>query len=189
MLFRNSAVLGLLFVAACASDSVDPTAKNVGGGGGEGEARLEGRILGFTAPPDSTQVSVAGAEVTLVLIGAIPVDTSGLPPDSLPPIPPGDTMLWMRRALVSLQLDTIITPPDTTPPPPPVFGCDRPGDTVTTVASGALGTFVVEGLAEGVYDIAVTSPVGSGFGGSYYCGLPLRAGSSREINIYVPRAP
>ena len=189
MQFRNTAgALALLLVAACASDSAGPPVKNVGGGG-DG-ARLAGRILGLTPAPDSTLVSIAGAQVTLVLVGPLPVDSLPPPPDSSPPVPPGDTMLWARLSLVHIQLDTIVTPPDSLPPPPPpVVGCGRSGDTVTSVTSDALGAYEVAGLEQGVYDVLVTPPEGLGFGQGYYCGLQLRTGSPTETNIYVPATP
>lgn len=189
MQVRNTAVLTLLLLAACASDSAGPPAQNVGGG--EGDARLAGRILGFTPAPDSTLVSIAGAQVTLVLVGALPVDTVLLPPpDSVPPVPPGDTMLWTRQGLVRLLVDSVITPPDSLPPPPPpVLGCGRSGDTVATVTSDALGGYEAAGLEPGVYDVLVTPTEGSGFGQGYYCGLQVRGGSSTETNIYLPPMP
>ena len=188
MHFRNTGALALLFVAACASDSAGPLVKNVGGEDGAG---LAGRVLGFTPSPDSTLVSISGAQVTLVLVGDLPVDTLPMQPDSSPPVPPGDTMLWARQSLVVTLLDTVITPPDSLPPPPPppVVGCGRSGDTVTTVTSDALGAYQVAGLAQGVYDVLVTPPEGSGFGRGYYCGLPLRSGSPTETNIYLPPTP
>ena len=107
-------LVALGLVAACTTDGVGPASQAVQGSGGAGTASLRGVVFTVRNGPDSTRVPVAGATVTLVRVGDLPVDST-----------PPDTMLWSGGLrldrlgfLDSVPTDTIPTdtiPTDTIP--------------------------------------------------------------------------
>jgi hypothetical protein len=176
----------LMAVASCSGDGSSPDellARQVRGGA----TRLDGRVVGVIPGFDSAGVPVGGAQVVILHVGPLPPDTTG------PTNPPGDTMTvrpvrWHSHLLDSIPVDTVPTdtiPPDSTPPPP-VFGCGRPSDTVATRMTTRNGAFRIAALPEGVYDLQVSAPPGSGFGSTFFCGIFLRAGDPVEVTVRLP---
>ncbi|MBK6422168.1 MAG: hypothetical protein IPI38_14945 [Gemmatimonadetes bacterium] len=194
-------LVALGLVAACTTDGVGPASQAVQGSGGAGTASLRGVVFTVRNGPDSTRVPVAGATVTLVRVGDLPVDST-----------PPDTMLWSGGLrldrlgfLDSVPTDTIPTdtiptdtiptdtiptdtiPTDTNPPPPPP-AC-RDGVVVATVRSNAAGRYEASRLRPGVYTIEVEPPAGSPLSPNAFCGVPVRRGVPTRFDAFLWRGP
>lgn len=181
---RGTNLLAMSLLAVACNDATNPDRTASGKGANGGGTAVTGIVYGLTAAPDSQRVEIAGATVSLVLVGDfVPPggpDTTDTPD---PPVPPGPDTMLMVRSLVSLA-DTVFSPPDTVAPRPP-DGCGL-GVTVATVVTGGDGTWSATGLEEGVYNVVIDPPATGRWRGIEYCNYPISGENAERLTLYLP---
>ena len=85
---------------------------------------------------------------------------------------PGDT----------LPSDTMPPPP----PPPPPTGCGRQGDTLATTTTDGDGSFKLERVEDGIYDLLAQPGEQAGFRKGFACGVWIKSGTQSDVTLFVP---